>query len=147
VGERDRGMAGCMRAEKKDRGWGLECRAGGCSMHARLVAVRAEDGGIGRILLLLPPSIAAIEATAPAPIPHSRTLPASRSLDVMRPETSVLRRRPHCCVCALLQPLGGRQPTSTSSSNCSRCSQPAAAAACWCYSIACCFSFGRPPQS
>jgi hypothetical protein len=48
-----------------------------------------------RLRALLPPSIAAIEATAPAaPAPilrsHARpgTLPASRSLDVMRPESS-----------------------------------------------------------
>ena len=105
-------------SRKEGQGLGLECRAGGCSMHARQVAVRAEDGGIGRIRIgrqrcapcrILLPSIAAIEARAPAAIPQPGTLPASRSLDVMRPETSsVLPRRrrpgrPHCCVCALLR--------------------------------------------
>ena len=112
------GYGRCMRAEKKDRGWALNAgRVDAACTHVRSPSGRRTEGSVVSALganaarpaaSCCLPSIAAIEATAPAPIPQPGTLPASRSLDVMRPETPVLslRRRPgrpHCCVCALLR--------------------------------------------
>jgi hypothetical protein len=120
--------------EKEGQGLGPAMPGGGGWMqssmqHARTSGRRhGHGGGSGRIrialggnaaLRVLPhPAAAAadtfIEATAPAAILPPGTLPASRSLDVMRPPSSPLlsfppslarRRRPHyCCVCALSLP-------------------------------------------
>jgi hypothetical protein len=141
-GERGRrllpyGLCRCMggrEEEKEGQGLGPAMPGGGGWMqssmqHARTSGRRhGHGGGSGRIrialggnaaLRVLPhPAAAAadtfIEATAPAAILPPGTLPASRSLDVMRPPSSPLlsfppslarRRRPHyCCVCALSLP-------------------------------------------
>ena len=107
------------RAEKEDRGWGLECRASGL-VDGGMSGRRLGSGrAVSPLVANAAPacrclSIAATEAaTAPAPIPlRPGTAPASPSLDVITRPSSLFRRPWH----------GHARPTATVS--------PAPAAAC-----------------